>query len=156
MASTLQEWLRQGEVLHGTLVKEYQDLEQQRRDLEEKLNAKRTEMNQVARMMGLPATDGDRRPAAPAESAAATEDPAAAPDRAATAAATPSGGSAPAGGLVVGPAGPAGGNSMGNGSTNANIARALAGKFATGGASASPMATSPVIPRILEAPTRRA
>lgn len=58
---TFQQWLQHGEMLYQTAMQEYQSLEAQLDELERRLAAKQTELNQVATMMGKPPIEGSRR-----------------------------------------------------------------------------------------------
>ena len=58
---SLQQWLQQGETLYSNAVREFQAMEAQLEELERKLAAKRTEVNQIAAVVGKPPIDGARR-----------------------------------------------------------------------------------------------
>ena len=58
---SFQQWLQHGEMLYQSAMQEYHALESQLDDLERRLAAKQTELNQVAQMMGKPPVDGNRR-----------------------------------------------------------------------------------------------
>jgi hypothetical protein len=58
---TLQQWLQQGELLHETALQEYRALESQLDDVQRRLAAKRSEVNQIAAMLGKANTDGNRQ-----------------------------------------------------------------------------------------------
>src|SRR4051794_38202212 len=101
--STLQTWLQQGEQLYAAALEEYRQLEAQLGELEAKLADKQVEVNQIAEKLGKPQIDGvpgTRRPAT-------TE-------------------LVPAAAVVIEDAPPA---RTSTSSSNANIARALTGKF---------------------------
>lgn len=100
--STLQAWLQQGEQLYAAALDEYRQLEAQLGELEAKLADKQVEVNQIAEKLGKPQIDG----VPPARRPTTTElIPAAAIVEDAPAARTSTS------------------------SSNANIARALTGKF---------------------------
>ena len=61
MASAFQEWLQQGEQLYATALREYHDLERQIADLEARLAEKQNEVNQVAQIIGKSPVEGNRR-----------------------------------------------------------------------------------------------
>jgi cell division septum initiation protein DivIVA len=61
---SFQDWLSEGEQLYSTAAHEYQDLEQQIVALEQQLAAKRSEVNQIASVIGKPPIEGARRIAA--------------------------------------------------------------------------------------------
>ena len=58
---TFQQWLQHGEMLYQSAMQEYHALESQLDELERRLAAKQTELNQVATMMGKPPIEGSRR-----------------------------------------------------------------------------------------------
>jgi hypothetical protein len=98
---TFQQWLQHGEMLYQAAMQEYHSLESQLDELERRLAAKQTELNQVATMMGKPPIEGSRRVSAQLVTSPPSEEP----DRS-----TPS-------------------SSPGNNNNNsATIARALTGK----------------------------
>ena len=109
MASAFQEWLQQGEHLYDAAVREYQDIERQIAELESRLAEKRLEINQVAQIIGKPVIEGNRRLSAQLVSAELIDAPV--HERP---------GQAALPGLPMQPAPPG---------SNANIARALTGKF---------------------------
>ena len=61
MASTLQEWLSQGEMLYNAALKDFRALEAQLDELEAALAAKQAEVNQIAQVIGKPPIEGNRR-----------------------------------------------------------------------------------------------
>jgi len=61
---SFQDWLSEGEQLYATAAHEYQELEQQIVALEQQLAAKRSEVNQIASVIGKPPIEGARRIAA--------------------------------------------------------------------------------------------
>jgi len=58
MVKSLQDWLQEGKALYDATVAEHQEMEEQLADLQERLIAKRTEANQLARMIGKPTLGG--------------------------------------------------------------------------------------------------
>jgi hypothetical protein len=60
-AKIVQQWLAQGEAIYAGLVKECQTLEAQLEDIEARLAAKQSEVNQVAQIIGKPLVEGNRR-----------------------------------------------------------------------------------------------
>ena len=110
MASAFQEWLQQGEQLYNTSLREYHEIERQIAELESRLAEKQHEVNQVAQIIGKPAVDGSRRLSAQLVSAEIVDAP-------------PGHGHPALPGVVGVPSHPAPTGS------NANIARALTGKF---------------------------
>jgi hypothetical protein len=53
--------MREGEEIYAGTLKEYQDLEAQLADLEQRLQAKQSEVNQIAQIIGKPPVEGSRR-----------------------------------------------------------------------------------------------
>ncbi len=62
MAKSFKEWLQEGESLYAEALKEYQTLETHLEELEQKLAAKKEELNQIAAVVGKPPVEGSRRP----------------------------------------------------------------------------------------------
>src|SRR5438477_3060549 len=60
-SQSLEQWLKQGEALYEAALGDYRATEQQLDELEQKLVAKRCEVNQVAQMLGKPLAEGNRR-----------------------------------------------------------------------------------------------
>ncbi len=60
-ATSLQEWLHQGEALYNNAVREYHELDAQIEQLEQRLAAKQSEVNQIATVIGKPTVEGNRR-----------------------------------------------------------------------------------------------
>jgi hypothetical protein len=58
---SFRDWLSEGERLYNTALSEYQGLETQIDDLEQKLAAKKSEVNQIAHVIGKPPVEGNRR-----------------------------------------------------------------------------------------------
>ena len=61
MQKSFQDWLKEGEELYDTALKEFQALESQIDDLEKQLAEKKAELNQVAHVIGKPPVEGNRR-----------------------------------------------------------------------------------------------
>jgi hypothetical protein len=61
VSKSLQEWLADGEALYEATVKEYQELEAQLDELEVRLAAKKSEVNQIAQVVGKPTIEGPKR-----------------------------------------------------------------------------------------------
>jgi hypothetical protein len=59
---TIQQWLQQGESLYQTAVKEFHAIEAQLQELEGRLTAKLTEVNQIASLLGKSPVESARRP----------------------------------------------------------------------------------------------
>lgn len=64
MSTTFREWLNEGEAIYADAMQEYQVLETQIRELETRLVEKRTEVNQIAQMIGKPSVNTPERLAA--------------------------------------------------------------------------------------------
>ena len=61
VSKSLREWLEEGEVLYETTLKEYQELEAQLDELEVRLAAKKSEVNQIAQVVGKAPIESSRR-----------------------------------------------------------------------------------------------
>lgn len=61
MTKSFKEWLGEGESLYNSTLAEFQDLEQQLVDLEQRLAAKKAEVNQIAQVIGKPPVESQRR-----------------------------------------------------------------------------------------------
>ena len=61
MSKTLREWLQEGEELYEAALREYQELEAQLDELEVRLSVKKSEVNQIAQVVGKPPIEGTRR-----------------------------------------------------------------------------------------------
>jgi len=61
VAKSIHEWMREGDEIYSSAVQEFKELEAQLLDLEQKLEVKQTEVNQIAQMIGKPAIESDRR-----------------------------------------------------------------------------------------------
>jgi hypothetical protein len=58
---SFRDWLGEGERLYTTALNEYQSLETQIDELEQQLAAKKSEVNQIAHVIGKPPVEGARR-----------------------------------------------------------------------------------------------
>ena len=61
MAENFQQWLQQGDQLYQAALGDYHALEAQLNELETKLAAKQTEVNQIAQMIGKPPVESSRK-----------------------------------------------------------------------------------------------
>ena len=61
MSKSLRDWLAEGEELYNAAMHEYQMIEAQLDELEVKLAAKKSELNQIAQVIGKPPVEGNRR-----------------------------------------------------------------------------------------------
>lgn len=61
MSKSLSEWLQEGEHLYNQALKEFQAIEAQLDELEQRLTAKKAEVNQIASVIGKPPVEGNRR-----------------------------------------------------------------------------------------------
>ena len=61
MSKSLRDWLAEGEELYNSAMQEYQSIEAQLDELEVKLAAKKSELNQIAQVIGKPQVEGNRR-----------------------------------------------------------------------------------------------
>ena len=61
MTKSLSEWLTEGEALYNAALAEYQNIEAQLDELEARLAAKKTEVNQIAQVIGKPPVESNRR-----------------------------------------------------------------------------------------------
>jgi hypothetical protein len=61
VSKTLRDWLAEGEELYSAAMQEYQSIEAQLDELEVKLAAKKSELNQIAQVIGKPPVEGNRR-----------------------------------------------------------------------------------------------
>jgi seryl-tRNA synthetase len=61
VSMTIQQWLQQGESLYQTAVKEFHAIEAQLQELETRLTAKLTEVNQIASLLGKSPVESARR-----------------------------------------------------------------------------------------------
>lgn len=58
---SFKDWLAEGENLYNASLKEYQAIEAQLDELEQKLAAKKNEVNQIAAVIGKPPVESSRR-----------------------------------------------------------------------------------------------
>lgn len=61
MAKSIAEWIREGEVLYETTLKEYEEMDARLQQLEKQLSQKQDEVNQIAQVIGKPLVEGNRR-----------------------------------------------------------------------------------------------
>jgi len=61
VAKSFKQWLEEGEELYNEALKEYQHLEEQLEQLEQKLAEKKEELDQIARVIGKPPVESRRR-----------------------------------------------------------------------------------------------
>lgn len=61
MAKSFKDWLSEGEALYTAAMNEYQSLETQIADLEQRLANKREEINEIARVIGKEQLDTSKR-----------------------------------------------------------------------------------------------
>jgi hypothetical protein len=61
MAKSIKDWLSEGESIYDSAMREYQELEAQILDLEQKLAVKRDEVNLIAEKLGKPAIESSKR-----------------------------------------------------------------------------------------------
>lgn len=61
MTKSFKEWLGEGESLYNSTLAEFQQLEQQLVELEQRLAAKKAEVNQIAQVIGKPPVESQRR-----------------------------------------------------------------------------------------------
>ena len=61
VSNTLQTWLSQGEQLYAAAMNEFHSLEAQLEELEKKLQAKQTEVNQIASIINKPPVESSHR-----------------------------------------------------------------------------------------------
>ncbi|HVT88499.1 MAG TPA: hypothetical protein VHD56_06575 [Tepidisphaeraceae bacterium] len=61
MSRSFRDWLSEGEAIYAEAIKEYQSLEAQIQQLEARLVEKKSEVNQIAQLIGKPSVEGPRR-----------------------------------------------------------------------------------------------
>jgi hypothetical protein len=61
VSKSLQEWLHEGEQLYNSALKDYQTIEAQIDELEQRLAAKKAEVNQIAQIIGKPPVENSHR-----------------------------------------------------------------------------------------------
>lgn len=59
---SFKDWMAEGDALYQQALKEFQDLEQQLHELEQRLAIKKDELNQIAAVIGKPPVESSRRP----------------------------------------------------------------------------------------------
>jgi hypothetical protein len=74
VSQAFQEWLRQGEALYATALKEFRDIETRLDELEAALAAKQAEVNQIAQVIGKAPVESGRRPTTELASSRTVED----------------------------------------------------------------------------------
>ena len=61
MAKSIADWMREGEELYQTALKEYEELDNRVREMEKLMAQKQDEVNQIAQVIGKPLVEGNRR-----------------------------------------------------------------------------------------------
>jgi hypothetical protein len=61
VAKSIAEWIREGEVLYETALKEFEEMDARIQQLEKQLSQKQDEVNQIAQVIGKPLVEGNRR-----------------------------------------------------------------------------------------------
>ena len=61
MAKSIAEWMREGEELYQTALREYEEMDTKLREMEKMLAQKQDEVNQIAQVIGKPLVEGNRR-----------------------------------------------------------------------------------------------
>ena len=61
MARTIQDWMREGEELYESTMRDCQNIESQIHDLEQRLADKQLEVNRLAQILGKPLAESGRR-----------------------------------------------------------------------------------------------
>ena len=61
MAKSIAEWMREGEELYASSLKEFQELDIKLQELEREISNKQEEVNQIAQIIGKPMVEGNRR-----------------------------------------------------------------------------------------------
>lgn len=61
MAKSIADWMREGEELYLSAMREYEELEDELSELETRYATKKDEVNQIARIIGKPMIEGNRR-----------------------------------------------------------------------------------------------
>lgn len=61
MAKSIADWIREGEQLYETALKEFEEMDGRLRELEKQLSLKQDEVNQIAQVIGKPLVEGNRR-----------------------------------------------------------------------------------------------
>lgn len=61
MSNSFQDWIKQGESLYNTALKEFQDIQSKIEELEAALAAKQAEVNQIAQVIGKTSVETQRK-----------------------------------------------------------------------------------------------
>jgi hypothetical protein len=61
VAKSIADWIREGEQLYETALKEFEEMDGRLRELEKQLSLKQDEVNQIAQVIGKPLVEGNRR-----------------------------------------------------------------------------------------------
>lgn len=61
MSTSFRDWLNEGESIYNDALRDYQSLESQLQELEVRLAEKKTEVNQIAQMIGKPPVQSPER-----------------------------------------------------------------------------------------------
>ena len=61
MVKTIQDWMREGEELYESTVRDCQNIENQIRELEQRLADKHGEVNRLGQILGKPLAESNRR-----------------------------------------------------------------------------------------------
>ena len=61
VAKSIADWMREGEELYQTALKEYEELDNRVREMEKLMAQKQDEVNQIAQVIGKPLVEGNRR-----------------------------------------------------------------------------------------------
>jgi hypothetical protein len=61
VSKSFRDWISEGEGIYQEAMEEYKSLESQIAQLESRMAEKKTEVNQIAQMVGKPAVDGPKR-----------------------------------------------------------------------------------------------
>jgi hypothetical protein len=61
VAKSIADWMREGEELYQTALKEYEELDSRVREMEKLMVQKQDEVNQIAQVIGKPLVEGNRR-----------------------------------------------------------------------------------------------
>jgi hypothetical protein len=60
VAKNLNEWMQEGQQLYDAAIEDYRKLEEEAAELQQKLSAKRQEVNQIAKVIGKPGVEEPR------------------------------------------------------------------------------------------------
>lgn len=61
MSKSFNDWLSEGETLYTSALQEFENLVRQREELDQRLLAKQDEVNQIAKVIGKPEVEDNRR-----------------------------------------------------------------------------------------------